>query len=69
MNKKLYLIDLGHPLNEYYVVEADPTAAYKKLRSDLDKRDYGFSKDREMKTIALIADSDEYGDCCIRIYL
>ena len=69
MTDKLYLIDLGYPLNEYYVIAKDPTAAYKKLRKDLDSRDYGFRKHREMKTITLLAENDYYTECKNRILI
>jgi len=64
---KLYLIDLGYPLNKFYVIAKDPTAAYSKLRKDLDKHDYGFRKEREMKVIKLIAEDVFYPECGVRL--
>ncbi len=66
---KLFKIDLGYPLGEFYVVAKDPTNAYKKIRTDLDDRDYGFSKDREMETVELIAEASEYPDCETRLLI
>lgn len=52
---KLYHIDLGYPLGEFYVVGKDPTDAYEKLRAILDNNDYGLAKDRELGQITQLA--------------
>ena len=66
---KLFLVKLGYPLGRHYVVAKDPTAAYQKIRKEYDKKDYGFRKDREMKSISLIADVDEFGECGTRLWI
>ena len=66
---KLFNVDLGYPLHDFYVVAEDPTAAYKKIRKDLDDRDYGFTKDRELRTITLVAETGEYPQCEKRLML
>ena len=68
MTKKLYRITL-RGYYTVYVVAKDTTEAYGIVRSDLDKRDYGFSKGREMKNIELLAEDAEYPGCDIRLYV
>ncbi len=43
-----------------YVVAPDPTAAYAKLRADLDKRDIGFAADRDLHSIEKLAEVGDY---------
>ena len=52
-----------------YVVASDPTEAYSKLRGSLDKRDIGFGAERELQQIELLADSDDYPNCGMKLYL
>ena len=68
MTKKLYRITL-RGYDTVYVVAKDTTEAYMTVRNDLDKRDYGFSKDREMKNIELLAEDSQYPECDIRLYV
>jgi len=51
-----------------YVLAADPTEAYLTVRTNLDKRDIGFDKDRELDRIELIAENVDYPDCGTRVY-
>jgi len=51
-----------------YVLAKDPTDAYKIMRTSLDKRDLGFSKDRELDKVELVAENTDYPDCGTRIY-
>ena len=46
-----------------YVIAADPTAAYTKLRAYLDLKDLGYPRDRELDKIALVAEEFDYTDC------
>lgn len=72
MNKdlKLYKVTLkgmqysttGVVYGVSYVVEEDSHKAYLKVREFLDKGDLGFSKDRELEKVELIADTYEYTD-------
>jgi hypothetical protein len=39
-----------------YVVAIDPAEAYKKLRASLDERKLGFTKERELDKIELLAE-------------
>ena len=52
-----------------YVVAESTDEAYRLMRADLDKRDLGFSKEREMHTIELLADEVPYADCGTTLYL
>lgn len=64
---KLYLVEcqgmnftvVGAADGLAYVLAEDPYSAYKKLREYLDKNDLGFSSDRQLKTVTLIADDSQ----------
>lgn len=47
-------------LGVHYVVAEDPTSAYKLIRDDFDKNDYGFVYHRELDSIHLLATEMEY---------
>lgn len=55
----------GHP----YVLANDPTEALSKVQDYLNKKDLGFSKDREMDTIELLAEEGYYPGCGIPLFL
>jgi hypothetical protein len=55
----------GHP----YVLANDPTEALSKVQDYLNKKDLGFSKDREMDTIELLAEEGNYPGCGIQLFL
>lgn len=52
-----------------YVVAEDPNEAYKKVRKFLDENGIGFSKDRELDKIELIADTYRYTDVGCLLHL
>jgi hypothetical protein len=54
--RKSKLYKLVNGIGIYWVIAKDPTDAENKLMGLLDKADYGFSKDRVVKEIHLIAD-------------
>jgi hypothetical protein len=54
--RKSKLYKLINGIGIYWVIAKDPTDAENKLMDLLDKADYGFSKDRVVKEIHLIAD-------------
>lgn len=75
MNKKLYKITItglhnkgGRNHNETYVVDYDPTSAYKKVKDFLDNNDIGFKSERELKYIELIAEDTEYPNTEHRLF-
>lgn len=51
-----------------YVVAEDAADAYRRVRTELDKTDLGFSKDREMDKVELLAEEGMYPDCGHRLY-
>ena len=57
--KTLYLVET----NKFsaYIIAEDPTEAYVKLRTKLEEWDYGFKKDRELKSVKVIAVETEWG--------
>ena len=77
MNNNLYLVTLrglklattGPTYGIAYVVSADPTSAYAKVKADLEKRDLGFPRDRVLESVELIAEAAEMPECGFRLYL
>ena len=52
-----------------YVVAEDPTAAYKRVKDYLDKKDIGFRQDRALYKIELLAETGDYPDCKEQLFL
>ena len=52
-----------------YVVATDPTAAYQTVRAELDRRECGFSHDRELKSVELIADAYKHTDVRAELFI
>lgn len=77
MENKLYRVTLrgmtysptGNAYGVSYVVAENPDLAYKKVRKFLDDNNLGFTKDRELDKIELIADSNQYGGVGCSLYL
>jgi len=75
--QKLYLVTLvgmtyavtGVVEGISYVVANDAEEAYQKVKKRLDKKDYGFSKDRELCKVELLASTDEYTKTRTLLYL
>lgn len=68
---KLFRVTLRGMTDSYgtsYVVAEDAGQAYKKVKTFLDEKDIGFSKQRELDKIELIADSYQYTSLTI-LYL
>lgn len=59
--------DMTHGIG--YVVADNPDEAYQKMRDSLEKRSLGFSTDREMDKIELLAEDDDYTDCGVQLYV
>jgi hypothetical protein len=74
---KLYKVNLrgmtfsatGTVYGVSYVVAEDSEKAYQKVRKFLDKNDLGFSKDRELDSVELIAEDSQYTDTRTMLYL
>lgn len=64
---KLYKVETVG-LGTHWVCALDPTAAYELLRKEWDEKDYGFVRDRQMRSISLIADMVEYPQGCDRLW-
>ncbi len=52
-----------------YVVASDAGAAYERVYSDLSARGLGFTHDRALQCVELMADDAEFPDCDRRLYL
>jgi hypothetical protein len=70
--QKLYRVNLkgmkysgaggGPTYGVSYVVAQNPTEAYEKVKKFVDDEDLGFSKNREMESIELIASDYQYNN-------
>jgi hypothetical protein len=52
-----------------YAVAEDPTSAFSKVKKFLDTNDIGFSKERELLSIELVADTNIYPSCGTILHL
>lgn len=70
---KLYKVTIrNHPVSKYnetFVVAENSGEAYKKVRAFLDKNDLCFTKGRELKMVELLADTNQYGECDVMLFL
>lgn len=55
--------------NPSHVIAPDATAAYQTVRCELERLDYGFSKDRELLSVELVAEDYEYTETGSRLFL
>ena len=63
MKQRLYRVFLrGNIAGPYYVVASSPDAAYNLVVREFNLRDYGFTKDRVLDRVELIADTYLYAD-------
>jgi len=51
-----------------YVVAEDAAKAYQRVRDALDEFKLGFVREREMKSVELVAEEAEYPCCGFRLY-
>jgi len=66
---KLFRVQLqGVNFEISYAVAIDATTAYKTVRKYYDKNDIGFTKERELKSIELVAEDVDYPDCGIQLF-
>ena len=71
MTKKLYKVTCRGMRSTHgtaYVVANDAGDAYARVRAELDKRDLGFTDDREMESVELIAEDCQYPSCKVQLY-
>ena len=52
-----------------YVVSDNAEEAYQKLRKHLDKEDLGFSNERTLESIELIAEEGKYPDTLFKLFI
>ena len=63
MKQRLYRVFLrGNIAGPYYVVASSPDVAYNLVVREMNLRDYGFTKDRVLDRVELIADAYPYAD-------
>ena len=74
--KKLYKVRLRDLFSssdtnysESFVVATNPAEAYRKVRTFLDKEDLGIKEDRELESVWLVAEADNYPDCRTMLFL
>jgi hypothetical protein len=66
--KGTYGTGCGVKYHRSYVVAKTMDGAYKKVRDYLDGADIGFSSDRELDSIELVAEDYEYTDVRTRLF-
>lgn len=59
---KLYLVTIRKG-DEYYVIANEPSDAYNMVSGLLDRKDWFFPHDREMKSVTLLAEMSDYPGC------
>ena len=73
MHKKLYQIITGLPSSNKcwcsYVIADDPTAAWEKVKDYIEKKDIGFSIDRRLKSIEVIAEDCDFTSYDSKLFL
>ena len=52
-----------------YVVAEDPTKAYNLVKKYVDDEDLGFSQDREMESVELLAETGGYPGCLTQLFI
>ena len=52
-----------------FVVADNPDDAYRVVRASLDKRDIGFTRDRTLEKVELLAEQADYPDCGFALYV
>ena len=52
-----------------YVVANDPTEAYLKVKRELDRKNYGFTRERELDRVEFIAEAYDYTNAPNKLYL
>lgn len=70
--KSLFRVTLRGMRDSYgvsYVVADDAGKAYEHVLADMNKRDIGFSKDRALDKVELLAEEYEYAKCGTRLYV
>jgi len=68
VKKHLYKVTLNG-LGSHYVVATDPSSAYQLIRDEYDRTDYGFVKQRWVKSIEVIASADPYPENDVRLWI
>lgn len=73
VRQKLWRVKLrGSGMERYnpsHVIAPDASTAYQSVRHELDRIDYGFSKDRELLSVELVAEDYEYTETGSRLFL
>ena len=66
LRAKHFPVEMGGP---NYVVANDPNQAYEIVRAFYEKGNRGYSEDREMKSVTLLAETGEYPTCKTHLFL
>lgn len=65
----MYYATTGTNYGTPYVIAEDPTSAYEMVKAYLDKEGLGFSHERELDKIELLAETGDYPECKEQLYL
>lgn len=52
---KLYIVTLQN-YNDYYVIAKDAQEAYDRVKDLLDENDWGFTRERELKSVEILGE-------------
>ncbi len=69
---RLYRVNLRGDIKRYnpsYVVAKDPSSAYEIVKAELDRLDYGFYMNRQLRSVELIAEANEHTLLESRLFL
>lgn len=66
---KIHLRGLSGVFDPAYAVASSLDEAYQMVRDFLDRKNYGFEKDRQLIKIEVVADTDEYTDAPSMLFL
>jgi len=64
---KLFLVHFNG-MDSAYVIANDPTSAYKSIRKYFDTKNLGFTDDRALRSIELLAEDNEYPEAKARLF-
>ena len=67
--KGMTISSTGTPHGDCFVVANDPTEAYNVVRKFIDDKDFGFSHERELDRVELLADTCHYSDVRKQLFL
>lgn len=69
MNKRFLYLVKTVGMGSHYVVAANPSDAHRLMLAEWDRLDYGYPSSRQLKSIDLLAEHNEYPQGCSRLWI